>query len=202
VWTTDRVAALIKKQFGVSYHSAHMSRLLKRINYSVQHPSERATQRDEQAIEAWKNERWPELKKAQQEGRTIIFVDEAGFYLLPMLVRTYAPVGQTPILRVPLTREHLCAIGGITPEGRMYMHMQEHAYRAEHVVEFLRMLLRKISGKLLVIWDGSPIHRAHVIKEFLAAGAARRLHLERLPGYVPRVESTGGRLERGCNVGS
>ena len=114
-----------------------------------------------------------------------MFVDEAGFYLLPMLVRTYAPVGQTPILRVPLTRDHLSAIGGITPEGRIFMQMQERAYRAEDVVAFLRLLLRKIPGKLLVIWDGASIHRAKIIKEFLAAGGARRLHLERLPGYAP-----------------
>ena len=76
-----------------------------------------------------------------------------------MLVRTYAPVGQTPVLRVPLTRDHLSAIGGLTPQGRMFMQMQERAYRAEDVVAFLRLLLRKIPGKLLVIWDGSPIHR-------------------------------------------
>ena len=192
VWTTERVAALIKKQCGVNYHPAHMSRLLKRIKYSVQQPIERATQRDEEAISTWKEERWPELKKAQEEGRTIIFVDEAGFYLLPLLVRTYAPIGQTPILRVPLTRDHLSAIGGITPEGRIFMQTQEYAYRAEHVVEFLRMLLRKITGKLLVIWDGSPIHRAKVIKEFLAAGAAKRLHLERLPGYAPELNPQEG----------
>jgi transposase len=72
------------------------------------------------------------------------------------------------------------------------MQMQEHASRAEHVVEFLRMLLRKISGKLLVIWDGSPIHRANVIKDFLADGAAKRLYLERLPGYVPELNPQEG----------
>ena len=44
-----------------------------------------------------------------------------------MLVRTYAPVGQTPILRVPLTRDHLSAIGGITPQGRLFMQTQERA---------------------------------------------------------------------------
>jgi transposase len=64
VWTTERVAVLINKQFGVSYHPAHMSRLLKRIKYSVQQPIERANQRDEQAIEVWKQERWPALKKS------------------------------------------------------------------------------------------------------------------------------------------
>jgi transposase len=49
-------------------------------------------------------------------------------------------------------------------------------------VGFLRVLRRKISGKLVVIWDGSPIHRGQPIKDFLAPGAAKRLHLEQLPG--------------------
>lgn len=109
-----------------------------------------------------------------------------------MAVRTYAPVGHTPILKVPLTHDHLSAIGGITPEGRIFMQTQERAYRAEHVVEFLRLLLRKITGKLLVIWDGAPIHRAKVIKAFLAQGAAKRLHLERLPSYAPDLNPQEG----------
>jgi transposase len=104
-----------------------------------------------------------------------------------MVVRTYAPIGQTPILKVPLTRDHLSAIGGITPEGRIFMQTQERAYKAEQVVAFLKMLMRKIKGKLLVIWDGAPIHRAKIIKAFLAQGAAKRLHLERLPGYAPEL---------------
>ena len=64
VWTTERVAGLINKQFGVSYHPAHISRVLKASKYSVQQPIERATQRDEQAIKTWKDERWPHLKKS------------------------------------------------------------------------------------------------------------------------------------------
>ncbi len=109
-----------------------------------------------------------------------------------MAVRTYAPRGQTPVLRVKLTRDHLSAIGAITPDGRMFMQMQDHAYTAEDVVRFLRLLLRKISGLLLVIWDGSPIHRANVIKDFLKRGAAKRLHLERLPGYAPELNPQEG----------
>ena len=68
VWTTHRVAALLKKQFGVTYHPAHMSRLLKGINYSVQQPIERASQRDEEAIATWKEQRWPQLKKSPARG--------------------------------------------------------------------------------------------------------------------------------------
>jgi hypothetical protein len=51
-------------------------------------------------------------KKADVEGRIIVWIDEAGFYLVPARVRTYAPRGQTPVLRVSLTRDHLAAISG------------------------------------------------------------------------------------------
>ena len=104
-----------------------------------------------------------------------------------MAVRTYALRGHTPVLRVKLTRDHLSAIRGITQQGRIFMQMQERAYKAEDVVRFVRVLLRKISGKLLVIWDGSPIHRADVIKAFLASPEGKRVHLERLPGYAPEL---------------
>ncbi len=63
VWTTTRVAQLIKQQFGVSYHPAHCSRLLRNLKWSQQKPIQKATQRDEAAIEAWKERRWDELKK-------------------------------------------------------------------------------------------------------------------------------------------
>jgi transposase len=102
-----------------------------------------------------------------------------------MAVRTWAPCGQTPILSVPLTRDHLSAIGGITPQGRLFLQTQEHAYHSEDVVPFLRVVWRKIRGKLLVIWDGAPIHRGQPIKDYLRRGAAKRRHLEPLPGYAP-----------------
>jgi transposase len=63
VWTTARVVEMIKQQFGVSYHRAHGSRLLRRIKHSRQKPIQKATQRNEAGIETWKKERWPALKK-------------------------------------------------------------------------------------------------------------------------------------------
>ncbi len=109
-----------------------------------------------------------------------------------MAVRTWAPRGQTPILRVKLTRDHLSAISGITLDGRLFMQVRPDSYDAEAVVGFLRVLLRKISGKIVLIWDGSPIHRAHEIKDFLKRGAAKRLHLEQLPGYAPDLNPDEG----------
>jgi transposase len=63
VWTCERVAVVIRREFGVSYHPAHVSRLLKKLRLSLQKPERRADQRDEEAIEHWKDQKWPSLKK-------------------------------------------------------------------------------------------------------------------------------------------
>jgi transposase len=78
------------------------------------------------------------------------------------------------------------------PAGRLFLQTQDRAYRSPDVVRFLRLLLRKIRGKLLVIWDGAPIHRGQPIKDFLRRGAAKRLHLEQLPAYAPALTPDEG----------
>lgn len=100
-------------------------------------------------------------------------------------MRTYAPRGHTPVLHAKLTRDHLSAIAAVTAGGRLLRQVRDRAFKAPDVVAFLKHLLAQLPGKLLVIWDGAPIHRAHPIKDFLASGAARRVRLERLPGYAP-----------------
>jgi transposase len=131
-------------------------------------------------------------KGAQTQQQTILFLDESGFYPLPSVVRTYAPVGQTPILREWWTHDHLSAISAISPEGKLYFHSQDHPINSDDVVGFLEHLLREVPGRMVLIWDGAPIHRSHVIRDFLANGAAQRLHLERLPAYAPELNPGEG----------
>ena len=121
-----------------------------------------------------------------------MFVDQSGFYLLPTVLRTYAPVGQSPVLREKLTRDHLSAISGITLEGKLLMLEQERAFKGEDVVRFLKHVLGQIPGRLLIVWDGSPIHRSKAVKEFLEGGAAERIRLEQLPGYAPELNPDEG----------
>ena len=108
------------------------------------------------------------------------------------MVRTYAPVGQTPILEEWWTREHLSAISAISPDGKLYFRCQDHALNSEDVVAFLEHLLREVPGRMVMIWDGAPIHRSHLIQKFLANGAAQRLHVERLPAYAPELNPGEG----------
>jgi transposase len=62
LWTCERVAIVIRREFGVSYHPAHVSRMLKALRQSLQKPERRAEQRNEEAIEHWKEKKWPSLK--------------------------------------------------------------------------------------------------------------------------------------------
>jgi transposase len=119
-------------------------------------------------------------------------VDESGFYVLPAAVRTYAPRGQTLVLRARYSRDHLSVISAITPDGRLVVHAQEQPLCGPDVVAFLRQLLRLIPGRLLVLWDGASIHRNRDMKHFLATGAAARLHLEQLPAYAPELNPDEG----------
>ncbi len=185
VWTCARIAQVIEEEFGVAYHKDHVGRLLQELQWTPQVPIRRALQRDEQAIERWRVEVWPELRRrAKRERRVLVFEDESGFYLLPGLVRTYAPQAQTPVLREKQTRDHLSVMGGVTPEGRVYTLARQESLNGLHSIEFLKHLLRVAGQRLLVIWDGSPIHRRVAVTEFVA-GLRGKVWLEALPGYAP-----------------
>lgn len=121
----------------------------------------------------------------------MILVDESGFYLLPGVVMTYGPKGQTPILRVFQTRDHLSVISGITPRGKLYTQMSHQALNCLDCVVFLMHLLRCVAGPLLVIWDGSPIHRGPEMRELLRQ-VGKTVHLEALPPYAPELNPDEG----------
>jgi hypothetical protein len=74
--------------------------------------------------------------------------DESGFYLLPSVVRTYAPVGETPLLlRSKLSHDHLSVRGAVSLEGKLYFQVHEHAISGEEVVAFLEALDAAYSGQ-------------------------------------------------------
>jgi transposase len=185
VWTCARIARVIEEEFGVRYHKDHVGRLLKDLRWTPQQPIKRAIQRDEEAIRHWREAVWPELRRrARRERRVLVFEDESGFYLLPGVVKTYAPEGLTPVLREKQTRDHLSVMGAMTPSGDVYTLARQESINGLDCIEFLLHLLRVAGDRLLVIWDGAPIHRRVQVNEFVE-GTRGRVWLEALPGYAP-----------------
>ena len=185
VWTCARVAQVIEEEFGVPYHKGHVSRLLRELQWTPQVPIRRAIQRDEAAIQRWRDAVWPDLRRrAHRERRVLVFEDESGFYLLPGVVKMYAPEAQTPVLRETQSRDHLSVMGGMTPEGKLYVLARQRSLNGLDIIEFLLHLGRVAGERLLVIWDGAPIHRRAEVNEFVSETRGK-VWLEALPGYAP-----------------
>lgn len=185
-WTCARIAKVLQREFGVSYHKDHVSRILRDLDWTPQLPITRAIQRDEAAIERWRVEEWPGLlRRARRERRKLVFTDESGFYLLPAVVRTYGPRGKTPVIYHWATRDHLSVMGAVTTGQRIYTMVRRKAFNGLHCIEFFKHLLRQLARPLLVIWDGSPIHRRAEVKEFIQTIGNRQLVVEPLPAYAP-----------------
>jgi transposase len=122
----------------------------------------------------------------------VVFIDETGFLLAPLVRRTWAPRGHTPVLR-QRTRHHrrVSAIGGLSLSPRRrrvgwYLHFHlDRTIRQEQVLDFLRDLLRHLDGRTIVVWDHLQAHRSKLLRHWLRR--CRRLHLEYLPGYAPEL---------------
>ncbi len=138
-------------------------------------------------------------KKAKDENRIILYVDESACYLLPLLAHTWAPCGQTPVLVEKAGRAHLSLIAAIAPNGRIYLAGQDRSFTSEDIVWFLNKLCGRYRKRdMLLIWDGAAIHRSEVVKAFLK-NRPGRIHLERLPAYSPQlnpVELVWSQLKR------
>lgn len=111
---------------------------------------------------------------------------------MPFVGRTYAPKSVTPILKSPLSRSHFSVMSGISQDGALYVQIQEKSFNGASIVGFLRHLLCHVKGKILLIWDGCPIHRSKEVKKFLSQENHGRIHIERLPAYSPELNPDEG----------
>ncbi len=108
------------------------------------------------------------------------------------MVRTWARVGRTPVLKTPTRYDHLSVASAITTTGKLVTQARESAFNGEAIVGFLKHLLRQIPGEVVLVWDGARIHHCAEVRAFLKAGAAKRLRLIRLPAYAPELNPDEG----------
>lgn len=124
-------------------------------------------------------------KKGALENATVVFVDEVGSSLKGVVGTTWAPAGQTPEVAHCCKWDKLSTVGGITCDGHVFEQTYPHSICKEQVVAFLEHLADKVSGKLLVVWDNAPIHRARAVKDYLKSKQGKRITLLGLPPYAP-----------------
>ena len=125
-------------------------------------------------------------KDAGKTGRSVLFLDETGLMLQPLVRRTWAPEGQTPELYCWDRRDRLSVIAGLSLSAhprRVGLHFAIHDRNvtAEQTEAFLRQVQRSLGRELIVVMDRWSVHR----KAAKAIIGDRRFWFEWLPPYAP-----------------
>jgi transposase len=185
LWSRRIVQALIQEQLGIELGLTAVGRLLASLEITPQKPLRRAYERDPVAVALWQEETYPELKRrAKRLGAKIFFLDEAGFQSDPPLGRTYGLKGKTPVVKTSGQRQSLNVISAVTARGEFWAATYTSKLDAESFVAFLKNFMQGRSGKVLLIVDGHPAHKANLVKAYLQS-LQGRLELHFLPPYAP-----------------
>jgi len=128
-------------------------------------------------------------KRARRQNALIVFEDESGVSLLPSVRATWAPRGQTPVLRHRFNWKRLSLAGALAyePDGsdaHLVFELRPGAYNDETLIEFLIDLNDIEQRPVLLIWDGLPAHRSRRMNDWVAT-QRDWLSVEQLPGYAP-----------------
>ena len=115
----------------------------------------------------------------------IIFVDETGFSYQLRADTTWAPRGQTPVQKRVSKRRQVSTAIGLTISGQVFKKHFDHAIHGEDTVAHLEHLRRRITGPMIIVWDGLQVHRSGPVKAFLAEHP--EIDVERLPSYAPEL---------------
>ena len=185
LWTRKIVGKLIEEKFGVTLKLTAIGRLLASMEITPQKPLRRAYERDPQAITRWLKKEYPQLRKrANKYGATIFFLDEAGFSSEPNLGRTYGLKGKTPIVQTTGQRQKINAISAVSAKGAFWSEVYTGMFNATRFIEFLKHFRRGRHGKIFLVVDGHPSHRAKVVAKYILS-CRGDLELHFLPPYAP-----------------
>ena len=187
LWTRAAVAQLIAREYDTRVSLSTVGRYLKAWGMSPQKPVKRAYERNDEAIARWLKRAYPAIaRQAKREKAAIYWGDEMGLRSDHVVGTSFAPVGQTPVIRATGQRFGCNMISAITNKGALAFMVFTGKFQTAVFVEFVRRLLRQVNGRVYLIVDGHPVHRSRQARQFVDENA-KRLRLIRLPGYCPEL---------------
>ena len=185
LWSRRIVQQLIQEKMGIELCLTSVGKLLASMNITPQKPLRRAYERDPVAVALWEKETYRQLKKrAKRLGAKIFFSDEAGFQSDPVLGRTYGLKGHTPVVTTSGQRQSLNVISAVNARGEFWAVTYTGKLNAESFVVFLKNFMSSQSGKIFLVVDGHPAHKANAVKSYIQS-LKGRLELHFLPPYAP-----------------
>ncbi|MDQ3153677.1 MAG: IS630 family transposase [Actinomycetota bacterium] len=154
---------------------------------SAQRPLYRSWKQDPERVERWKREEYPAIKaRAVVVGATILFADEASVRTDYHAGTTWAPVGQTPVVTGAAVRQAIKMVSAIGQRGELSFQVHEGSMNTERFIEFLHNLVHDFDTMVFLVVDGSSVHKANIVKDYVASTEGR-LELFFLPPYSPEL---------------
>ena len=185
LWTRAAVGQLIQRRTGRRLGLSAIGGYLAAWGFTPQKPMHRATERDPAAIEAWLAHDYPALAaRARREKAEIHWADETGLSNQANSGRSFAPKGRTPVIPRPATRFTHSMIASVTNQGKLRFMVYAGALNSKIFLAFLRRLIRDVACKVFVIGDNLRVHRAKVVRAWVA-DHADRIAVVYLPPYAP-----------------
>ena len=187
LWTLSLIGEVIYRQFRKRLTKPSVGRIMRILGFTPQKPLYRAWQQDPLLVEKWQAEAFPALKaEAKQAGAVIYFADEAGVRSDFRAGTTWAPCGETPIVKATGRRFGLNMISAVSARGDFRFMVHEGSVTAKVFREFLRRLMRGAAQPIILVVDGHPIHKAKLVKDYVALQEGK-LKLVLLPPYSPQL---------------
>jgi transposase len=188
LWTREAVAELIARRYGVRLARTTMGAYLRGWGFSPQKPQRRALEQSPAAVRRWLAETYPAIRaQAKRESGVVLWLDEMGVRSDAAAGRSWAPVGQTPVIKRTGKRFRVNMLSAISNAGRLRFRLFTGSFTAAVFIDFLGRLLRDCAGrKVHLIVDGHPVHRARLVSAWVARHTDR-MELHFLPGYSPEL---------------
>ncbi len=187
LWTRSVVASLIERKFNIRLGVSAVGELLAKLGLTPQKPLQRAYQRDPEAIEAWRRERFPAIaRQAKAAGGEVYFWDESGFRADTVHGKTWGKKGQTPVVARPGQRQSISAASAVNARGAFWYCTYHGGMKSEMFVTLLRRMMRRRAKPVHLVVDGLPAHKTALVKAYVASTNGM-LTLHFLPGYAPEL---------------
>ena len=188
LWTRDAVAELIGQRYGRWLARTTVGGSLGGWGFSPRRPQQRALEQHPAGVRRWLAGTYPAIcAQARREGGVVLWLDEMGVGADAAAGRSWAPVGQTPVIKRTGKRFRVNMISAISNQGMLRFRLFVGTFNGPVFIDFLRRLLRDCGErKVHLIVDGHPVHRAKLVSAWVA-GHAERIELHFLPGYSPEL---------------
>lgn len=187
LWTRSAVSELIAQQFGVKLPVRTVGHYLERWGFTPQKPIRKAYEQRPAEVKRWLEEDYPAItERAKTEGAEIHWGDETGLRSDDVRGRSYAPQGQTPVVKVCRNRESLSLISTVTNRGKVRWMVFGGALNAKILIRFFKRLIKAAQRKVFLILDNLRVHHATVVRQWLAK-QVEHLEVFYLPSYSPEL---------------